>query len=147
MNKKTATTWQRVLATGVFGALLWQASPARAEVYVVVHKDAPDHLSKSELIELFLGKAGSLGSARAVPVDLPESDPVREEFYLKLTGKSSAQMRAYWAKLSFTGKGTPPRAAPSGAEVRRYVASTPGAISYLSKPDLDPSVKVVFTLP
>lgn len=122
--------------------------PVRAEVYIVTHKDGPDHFNKAELIELFMGKSATLPNGqRALPLDHPENSPLREEFYYKLTGKSPAQVRAYWAKLSFTGKGTPPRMAPSGSDIRKMVANTPGAIGYVSKADLDPSVKVVFTLP
>lgn len=135
-------------ASWVVGLSLSLLAPAQAEVFIVTHKDAPDHFNKAELIELFMGKSSALPDGRrAVPIDQPESSPVREEFYYKLTGKSPAQVRAYWAKLSFTGKGTPPRTASNGAEARKTVASTPGAISYVSKADLDPSVKVVFTLP
>lgn len=136
----------RWLACVGLSALL--CSPAaHAEVYVVTHRAAPDHLSKEELIALFMGKASALGGSQALPIDQPDSNPLRDEFYYKLTGKSPAQMKAYWAKLSFTGKGTPPRTASSGSEIRKTVAATPGGISYLDKADLDASVKVVFTLP
>ena len=135
------------LACWLLPALLLCSLAARAEVYVVTNRAAPDHLSKEELIALFMGKASALGGNAALPIDQPDASPLREEFYYKLTGKSPAQMKAYWAKLSFTGKGTPPRSAANGSEIRKVVAASPGGISYLDKADLDPSVKVVFTLP
>jgi hypothetical protein len=39
-------------------------------------------------------------------VDLPNGQ-VRDEFYLKLTGKNPAQIQAYWSRLVFTGRALP----------------------------------------
>jgi len=33
----------------------------------------------------------------------------RDDFYNKVTGKSAAQMKAYWSKIIFTGKANHPR--------------------------------------
>lgn len=141
------SAWCRWFAPVGLCAVLLCSLPVRAEVYVVAHRAAPDHLSKEELIALFMGKAAALGGSQALPIDQPDANPLRDEFYYKLTGKSPAQMKAYWAKLSFTGKGSPPRTAANAGEIRKTLAATPGAISYLDKASLDPSVKVVFTLP
>lgn len=126
------------------GSLLGGA--AQAEVVVIVNKSGPDSMSKEQVADVFLGKAGSLpGGASAVTHDLPESSPLREEFYTKATGKSAAQVKSYWAKMAFTGKGTPPKEG-SSAEVRKSVATTPGGIGYVEKSAVDGSVKVVLTI-
>jgi ABC-type phosphate transport system substrate-binding protein len=127
-----------------FGALLATANPACAEVVVVVAKGSPATLTKEQVSEVFLGKATSLpGGGTAVPVDQPESSPLRDEFYSKFTGKSAAQAKAYWSKLAFTGKGIPPKEAGSSAEVKKAVAGTPGGIGYIEKSAVDDTVKVV----
>jgi ABC-type phosphate transport system substrate-binding protein len=122
------------------------AGPVRAEVVVIANKATAD-MSKEQVSDVFMGKASSLpGGAAAAPHDLPEANALREEFYTKLTGKSAAQVKSYWAKMSFTGKGTPPKEATNSADIKKIVAATPGAIGYVEKTAVDSSVKAVLTL-
>lgn len=129
-----------------FSLILLAALPAAAEVVVVVGAKTPaTALAQKQVADIFLGRTTSLpGGASAVLVDLPESNALREEFYMKLTGKSAAQAKAYWAKLAFTGKGIPPTEVGSSAEVKKAVAATPGGIGYIDKGTIDDTVKVVF---
>lgn len=124
--------------------LLATSAAANPDVVVIVAKGGPA-LTKEQIADIFLGKATSLpGGAAASLVDQPESSPLRDEFYNKLTGKSASQAKAYWSKLSFTGKGTPPKEVGSSADVKKAVAGTPGGIGYIEKSAVDDSVKVVF---
>ena len=68
---------------------------------------------------------------------------IRDQFYQKLAGRSSAQMKAVWARIMFTGKGVPPKELKSAAEVKAFVASDPKAIGYIDSADLDGTVKSV----
>ena len=77
---------------------------------------------------------------------MPESSPVRDEFYSKATGKSAAQAKSYWAKLSFTGKGTPPREGAGSADIKKQVAENSGLIGYIEKSAVDASVKVLLSV-
>jgi len=116
---------------------------AQAQVVVIAGKSVGD-MSKDQVSDIFLGKSTAVpGGGAAVPVDQPESSPLRDEFYSKVTGKSAAQAKSLWAKLAFTGKGTPPKEVGSSAEVKKTVAGTPGAIGYIEKAAVDDSVKVV----
>ena len=134
-------------AQGVLLCAAWLALPAVAEVVVVANKGVSDSMSKEQVSDVFMGKASSLpGGAAAAPHDLPENNALREEFYTKLTGKSAAQVKSYWAKMAFTGKGIPPKEAVSSAEMLKVIAATPGAIGYIEKSAVDPSVKTVLTL-
>lgn len=122
---------------------LFLATVAQAEVVVVTGKSAGE-MSKEQVAEIFLGRASSLpGGGAAVLFDQPESSPVRDEFYSKVTGKSAAQAKSHWSKLAFTGKGTPPKEAASSADIKKAVASTPGGIGYIEKSAVDDTVKVV----
>ena len=126
---------------------LLTAGTASAEVVVIVGKGGPDALSKEQVSDVFMGKAASLpGGAAAAPQDQPESSPLRDEFYTKVTGKSAAQAKAYWSKLAFTGKGTPPPEAANSAAIKKAVAGTPGGIGYIEKAAVDGTVKVVLTV-
>ena len=53
-------------------------------------------------------------------------------------------MKTLWAKLSLSGKGTPPKALASDDEVKQQLAANPDAIAYLDKSKVDASVKTVF---
>lgn len=136
----------RALLAGVVTSALW-CGLAHADVVVVVGaKSAAATLTKEQVADLFMGKLASLpGAGAAAPIDQGESSPLREEFYSKVTGKSAAQVKSYWAKMAFTGKGTPPKEGSNSAEVKKLVAGAPGGIGYIEKSAVDDSVKVVFT--
>lgn len=121
------------------------ACSAHAQVVPVVGAASPiEEVQPEELADVFLGRRQSLpGVGRVTPVDAPEGSPEREAFYRQYAGKSPAQMRAYWAKLIFTGKGFPPREAPSIAAVKKIVAGNPSAIGYVDESDVDARVKSV----
>lgn len=126
---------------------LLAAGSASAELVVIVSKGGPDSMTKEQVADVFLGKAASLpGGASAAPHDQADSSALRDEFYTKLTGKSAAQAKAYWSKLAFTGKGTPPPEAPNSAAVKKAVAGAPGGIGYIEKAAVDGTVKVVLTV-
>ena len=116
-----------------------------ADVVVVAGaKSSSIALSKNQVSDLFLGKVVSLPNIRnAAPIDQPESNPLREEFYLKVANKSAAQVKAQWAKLYFTGRGVPPREAVNSDDVKRMLNSIPGAIGYIERTSLDSSVKLI----
>lgn len=119
------------------------ATAVQAQVVVIAGKSTGD-LTKDQVSDIFLGRASSLpGGGAAVLFDQPESSPLRDEFYSKVTGKSAAQAKSHWSKLAFTGKGTPPKEAGGSAEIKKAVASTPGGIGYIEKSAVDDSVKVV----
>ena len=124
-------------------ALLAMAG-AHAEVVVVVAADSPvTSLTAAQASQVFLAKSVALpGGGAATPIDIA-SGPVRDEFYAKVTGKDAAQLKAYWAQLTFTGKAKPFKQAPNAAAARALIAGSPTAIGYLAPGDVDASVRVV----
>lgn len=139
-----AATWRYVAALAL--ALLPVAS--RAEIVIITAaRGSADNLSREQAASLFLGKTSALpGFGSIVLMDQPESSALREEFYSKLTGRSATQVKASWAKIAFTGKGIPPKEKANSVEIRKTVASTPGAIGYIEKSALDTSVKILLTV-
>ena len=123
---------------------LLAAGAAQAEVVVVVSASSPvTAVTKDQAAQIFLNKSVKLpGGGAATPID-QASGPARGEFYTKVTGKDEAQLKAYWAQLTFTGKAQRPKQAASAAEARKLVAASPGAIGYLAPSDVDASVRVV----
>lgn len=126
--------------------LVIAASNASAGVVVVVSaKSTVTTLTQAQVSQLFLNKATSFpDGGTAVPVD-QAAGAGRNEFYTKVAGRDAAQLRAYWAQLTFTGKGTPPKQLASGGDVKKFVAGSPSAIGYIDAGEVDASVRVVLT--
>lgn len=121
-------------------------APAMADVVAVVSAKSPvTTLSKSQVTDIFLGKANRFpAGTQAVPFDQAEGSAARAEFYLKATGKSPAQLKAYWSKIIFTGRGQPPPTVANDIEMKKRISENPQAIGYIDRSLADSSVKVVF---
>lgn len=129
-------------------ALTLAAASANAEVVVIVNpKNPAASLSAEQVAALYLGNASTFpdGSAAAL-ADQSETAGIRGTFYEKATGRSAAQAKATWARLTFTGKGTPPKELKTDADVKAFVASDPKAIGYVDSSAVDGSVKAVLKL-
>lgn len=131
----------KILALGTFWSLSFSAM---AQVVIINAQNSTSTLSKGEVEQIFMGKSKSFpGGSPATPID---NAAARDGFYKALTGKSSDQIKAYWAKLEFTGMGKTPSEAGSGKAVAEQVAKSPGAIGYVDKSEVTPGVKAVLTL-
>ena len=129
-------------------ALSLASMAANAELVVIVNpKNPAASLSAEQVSALFLGTATTFpDGGSAVLADQPESAGIRGDFYQKATGRSVAQVKATWARLTFTGKGTPPKELKTDADVKAFVASDPKAIGYVDASAVDGSVKAVLKL-
>ncbi|MDY6948702.1 MAG: hypothetical protein SXG53_23620 [Pseudomonadota bacterium] len=129
-------------------ALTLAAAGANAEVVVIVNpKNPAASLSAEQVAALYLGNASTFpdGSSAAL-ADQSEAAGIRGTFYEKATGRSAAQAKATWARLTFTGKGTPPKELKTDADVKAFVAADPKAIGYVDSSAVDGSVKAVLKL-
>jgi ABC-type phosphate transport system substrate-binding protein len=120
---------------------------ASPEVVVVVSAKNPvSTLSKHQVADIFLGKMVRFPDGSQVePIDQVENSAARETFYLKFAGKTPAQIKAYWSKIIFTGRGQPPPEVSNAIEVKKFIAEHPDAIGYIELKLVDDSVKVVLT--
>lgn len=136
-----------VLRTLLCAALLTGAS-ASAEVVVVVSAKSPaTALTQEQAADIFLGRSTTLpGAGAVVALDQAEGAAARDEFYQKTAGKSSAQLKAYWSKQIFSGKGQPPKAVADSASVKSQLAGNPNLVGYIDKSALDASVKPLLTV-
>jgi ABC-type phosphate transport system substrate-binding protein len=118
------------------------------EVAVVSAKSTLTTLSKSQLADIFLGKTTRFpDGGRAVPIDQSEGTIARDEFYTWIAGKSTAQMKAYWSRVIFTGRGQPPKTAPSSSEAKRLVVANPEIIAYIDSKLVDGTLRAVIVTP
>ncbi|OGA23896.1 MAG: hypothetical protein A3I02_08040 [Betaproteobacteria bacterium RIFCSPLOWO2_02_FULL_67_26] len=129
----------------VAGLLL--ASPAATAGDLVVIANAGsgvDKLTREEAVNIFMGRYKKLPSGiAALPVD--ESGE-KAAFYKALVGKELPEIHSYWARLVFSGQGSPPRQMESAAEVIETIVNNKGAIGYIDKKKLSSRVKVVLEL-
>ena len=128
---------------GIVGALM--AGTADAQVVTVVAADSPiDTLSRREVANIFLGKARQFPDGRpAQPIDLPETSAQRSAYYLAISDKHPADLKAYWSKMIFTGRGQPPPVVDDAEAMKNILARQPNAIGYIDDAALDARVKVV----
>jgi ABC-type phosphate transport system substrate-binding protein len=134
------------IRVGIIGLALSLASVAAlADVVAVVSaKSTVTSLNKSQVADLFLGRASRFpNGVQAVPIDQADGSVVHDEFYAKFTGKTAAQLKTYWSKIIFTGRGQPPPAVPNSVEMKRRLIANPAAIGYIEQDLVDSSVRVV----
>ena len=78
-----------------------------------------------------------------VPVDWDATSEVRQEFSRLVMGRSVREMADFWIQQSITQGLAPPSTQKSTRAILRFVASVPGAISYVPRGEADESVKVI----
>lgn len=118
---------------------------AFAEVAVIVHPSNNNALDEASVSKIFLGREKSFADGTSVvPLSLTDSAPASDTFNDTVLKKSSSQLKAYWSKLVFTGKGTPPKEIASDSEMLKLVAANPSIVGYIDASKVDASVKVAF---
>lgn len=115
--------------------------PVWANIAVIVHPSNSATVNADEVVRIYTGRTSAFQA-----VNLAENVALRAEFDQKGVGRSSAQLKAHWSKLVFTGKGTPPTELNSEQEVLNFVANNPQAIGYVSAANVTDAVKVVHTI-
>ncbi len=118
-------------------------------VAVIVHQGpGVEEMEAAQVRRVFLlrQRFWTDGSA-VVPVNLPASSPIREEFSERVLGQTTRELAGYWSDLYFHGT-QPPRVLDSEEAVLLFVTRTPGSIGYVSLPflrsrSIPPGVQVV----
>jgi ABC-type phosphate transport system substrate-binding protein len=133
------------IALQTLGLTLSLSAQAQADIVAVVSAESSiTRLSTGQLADIFLGKVSRFpDGSLAVPVDLSDGSAERDQFYAKVTGKTPAQIKSYWSKIIFTGRGQPPKAVQNDSDMKKYVAANIDAIGYIDSTMVDNSVRVL----
>lgn len=117
-----------------------------ADLIVVANpQSGVDKLSKDEIINLYMGRNRKLSSGiNAIPVDLSAANAEKANFYSILVNKNLPEINSYWARLMFSGQGSPPLQVESVDEALDIIASKKGAIGYIDRKKLDKRVKLIY---
>lgn len=137
-----------LVAALVVVPLLWTAVPLAEgplPFVVIVNKSNPiASLPVTELQRVFRKQTRMWRHGESmVPVDWDATSEVREEFTRLVMGRSVREMSDFWIQQSITQGLAPPSTQKSTRAILRFVASVPGAISYVPRGEADESVKVV----
>jgi hypothetical protein len=127
-------------------AIVLMATPAQAELVVIANLDSGiEQLSRNDVINIFMARYQKLPSGIiAFPIDLTIK---KEAFYRELVDKTLAEINSYWARLVFSGRGSPPRQMDVPEEVLQTVSDNRGALGYLDDAEVDDRVRIVYRLP
>lgn len=122
---------------------------AHAALAIIAHpSNKAAGITMEEAAQIYLGKSRELANGRRVaPVDQSVTSASRAKFYQSVVKKDERELKAYWSKLIFTGKGQPPREIGDDAAVQAWVASNPDAIGYVDGKFVNSSVKVLLVVP
>lgn len=122
---------------------------AKAEPLVVIVNPASgvDAMTRSEVASVFMARDRKLApGVTALPLDVAGEAQERRQFYGSLVGKTVSEINAYWARLLFTGRATPPQQVDKAADVLATVAANKSAIGYVPKSKVDSRVRIVLEL-
>ncbi len=124
-----------VLALSVALALAGSAGAAQAQNFViVVNASNPATEVTPELASrLFLKKVRRWSNGdNVVPIDQQATSSVRQAFSLKVHGRSTAAVHAYWQQQIFAGNDLPPMEKSGDEQVLAFVRSNPAAVGYVN---------------
>jgi ABC-type phosphate transport system substrate-binding protein len=133
-----------VLLTGFW--LFWSPIACAAENPLVIsHPDVPsDLLAAHSLRAMIAQRQHRWPNGQAVHVFvLPDDHPVHIQFAKAVLGVFPHQLRLAWDRQVFSGTAQAPARVNSERELLERVATTPGAIGYVSKEVANERVRVL----
>ena len=105
-----------------------------------------DEIKKSQLLDFYTGDIRSWSNSESVVVfDLKPKGEVKDTFY-KFLGKSTSRMKSIWLKKVLSGEWDPPKSLKSEEEMLKKIASTPGAIGFVSQSQVSEDVKTLLVI-
>ena len=142
-------TYLSRLARGVatFACVLTCQS-ALADIFIIVNTANPIRgLSAQEVADLYLGRTRTYPDGTPARVlDRPSDHQVREQFFRLLVNMPPAQVNAYWARLTFTGRQKPPEVINDDPAVIASVSKSERAIGYVAYRPTHPDIHVILQL-
>lgn len=136
-----------LLASVLLALTVPDATAGERAFAVITAPDAVDHRLSVESVGLIFRRKQNHweNGARIQPVNLPSGHPLRHTFSQAILGQAPEALEEYWRDMYFHGV-LPPHVLGSEEAVMLFVASTPGAIGYVSTCVPDHKVNVVLML-
>jgi ABC-type phosphate transport system substrate-binding protein len=126
---------------------LFYAELSLAEDVVVVVANKGNQmkvLTKKQVIDIYMGRTTLFPNGKvALPLDQNSDSSIRKLFYQNLVNKTVSEINAYWARLLFSGRSSPPRTVESVTSVINIIKNNKAAIGYIQLEDLTNDVQVI----
>lgn len=118
------------------------------KIVVIVNKNNPvNALTHKAVVDMFMGKYVAFpNGAMAQTFGYQKDDQLRSDFLSAITGRPINQINAYWSRVRFSGKASPPQIFPDVVTIIDTVANTSNAIAYVPADTVTNNVKVVYTV-
>lgn len=129
----------------LFIILIFCAWPIYAQTLYVVVSDnlRGQSFSQAQLKRIFLGEITSINGGR-VRLIYPSYSSNAINTLCRFVGKGNVRdLKSYWSKMIFTGRGNPPETANNDAELKRYLDNTDDAIGVATSAQ---GMNVVYTI-
>jgi ABC-type phosphate transport system substrate-binding protein len=139
-------TFLGAVAVGLLcGASVSSFAAADEELAVIVNTAHPaKSLDATQLRLIFQTvKANWDHGEQAVPVNLPDADPLRHAFDEAVLGLDPERAARYWKDRKIRGGARAPLAAPSTQAVLKVIALKAGAVGYVRANEVNATVKVI----
>ncbi len=122
------------------------AGLAHADLVVVTSpKSGLERISRQDLVNVYMGRLRTHSTGEpAVALDLAAQSAERVDFYRQLVNKESADIKAYWSRLIFSGGARPPQTVNDPETLIRLLNQMPGAVGYLDRKQVDHRVRIVY---
>ena len=138
------------LLTGWIVLAQWEGraeEPAAPALAVIVGQGSfLREVSVDDLRELYLRRRRLWPNGqRAIPINLPPDNPVRERFSRIVLGRATQDLVPYWNARYFEGI-VPPTVLPSPAAIRAYLTAEPAAIGYVPTSEVDGTCRTLLVL-
>lgn len=146
----TRLIFASVIASGHSFVWAEELESTRVISVLVNAQSGVERLERQQVMSIFLGRARHFPNGKALTVfDHAVGTQTRTGFFENLTGKSIADIDAYWARMRYSGRSTPPKTLAAEA-VLEVVSQNKKAISYVEHDVSDAlsnkDIKAVFTL-
>jgi len=122
--------------------------PGLSQAVVIVHKSVPlESASAAEIADIYQLKVRSWeDDSRITVFNLKTDGKLKNAFYAFIK-QNPLNLRKLWLRLQLTGEATPPKSTDTEDAMVKKVASTPGAIGFVSKEKINDDVKVIAVIP
>jgi len=131
--------------SGLGAAVFSTAAEPRVSLVVVVQKSSPlSELSLRDLKRLYLGEyLTDADGKKLMALNHPPQSPDRvgfDEVVLKMTPEQAGR---FWIDRKIRGQPAAPRSVAPRELLRKFVAASPGAVTYLRDSEVDAQLKVL----
>jgi len=138
-------TWCFKMRTLLIVLILVFALKASEIAVVVSLNFEGTNLDKRSVSRIFLAKTVKINSVR-IRVYEVKNTKYKQSFYKAVSGKSPAQLRAYWTTLIFTGKAKPAKQLNDINELIAKMKIDNKVISYVPLSEVTDEMKILYTM-